>query len=154
MNKISVRLVTDIDTIMRWRGEVVKAVFGESISDSLVSHNHSYYRRHIADGSHIAMIATFDGADAGCGGVCFYEELPSPDNPSGLCAYLMNIYVRKGYRHMGVGTAIVEALIGEARRQKCGKIYLEATDAGKPLYRREGFVEMKGMMEYTGGVAL
>ncbi len=27
------------------------------------------------------------------------EELPSPDNPSGKCAYLMNIYVREAFRN-------------------------------------------------------
>lgn len=149
MNEINVIPLTDIDTIMRWRGEVIEAVFGVSVSDPLVSQNHSYYRRHIADGSHFAVMATLGGVEAGCGGLCFYEELPSPDNPSGRCAYLMNIYVRPDYRHMGIGAAIVGKLVAEARDRMCGKIYLETTDAGEPLYHREGFREMKGMMGYS-----
>ncbi len=38
--------------------------------------------------------------------------MPSPDNPSGRCAYLMNIYVREGYRSEGAGKKIVRYLIG------------------------------------------
>ena len=80
--------------------------------------------------------------------VCFYSELPSPDNPGGLCAYLMNIYVRSSFRKMGVAHRIVGRLIEEARKSGCGKIYLETTPEGRPVYESIGFLDMPDMMKY------
>lgn len=88
--------------------------------------------------------------ECGCGSVCFSEELPSPDNPTGLCAYLMNIYVRKPFRNNGIAHQIVGHLVGMAKERGCGKIYLETTADGKSLYVTSGFREMPDMMKYYG----
>ncbi|MDE6161826.1 MAG: GNAT family N-acetyltransferase, partial [Muribaculaceae bacterium] len=101
--------------------------------------NRQYYRRHIADGTHMAFIAYCDGEECGCGAVCFTDELPSPENPTGKCANLMNIYVRMPYRNRGIAHSIVGRLVEEARKHECGKIYLETTSAGKSLYLSSGF---------------
>lgn len=149
MSEVTIRQETDIDTLMRWRKEVVSSVFDVDMSDWLVSANHEYYRRHLPDGSHFAVVAFSEGAEAGCGGVCFSEELPSPDNQSGKCAYLMNIYVREPFRRKGIGREIVRALVAEACLRGCGKISLETTAQGYPLYRSAGFERMEGMMKAT-----
>lgn len=131
---------------MHWRIEVLRAVFGQEPDKRLLVANRSYYRTHAADGTHIAYVAQFDGKDAGCGAVCIGDELPSPDNPGGHCAYLMNIYVRPQYRKHGIAHAIVRVLIEEAKARCCDKIYLETTLAGRPIYESLGFVEMSDMM--------
>lgn len=66
-------------------------MFGVNPTEDLLSANRKYYERHIADGSHLAVVAEVDGREAECEALCFTEEFPSPDNPSGGCAYLMNI---------------------------------------------------------------
>ena len=144
---IELREVTAIPTLMHWRAEVIRHVFGVEPDRRLLVMNRRYYREHIPDGSHIAICAACDGEDAGCGGVCFTDEHPSPDNPSGKCAYLMNIYVRESFRRHGVAHAIVSHLIGLARSRGCGKIYLETTDEGKPVYTSLGFHDLPGMMK-------
>lgn len=135
-------------TLMRWRAEVIRNVFGVEPHPRLLVANRKYYRQHIADGSHLAFVAEVDGEQCGCGGVCFADELPSPDNPTGRCAYLMNIYVREAYRGRGVAHHIVGRLVEEARLRGCGKIYLETTAEGKSLYLSSGFVDMPDMMKY------
>ena len=102
---IGLREVTAIPTLMHWRAEVIRHVFGVEPDRRLLVMNRRYYREHIPDGSHIAICAACDGEDAGCGGACFTDELPSPDNPSGKCAYLMNIYVRESFRRHEIGRA-------------------------------------------------
>lgn len=134
-------------TLIRWREEVIRNVFGVEPSKRLMVANRQYYRRHIPDGSHVALIATIDDEDVGCGALCLNEELPSPDNPSGRCGYLMNIYVRKPFRNNGIAHQIVKKLLEIAREKECGKIYLETTEEGRPLYRSLGFSEMEGMMK-------
>lgn len=145
---IELRETTSLPELMAWRKEVICHVFGEEPSEDLLAQNSEYYLRHIADDSHYALIASVDGEDCGCGSICLTDELPSPDNPSGHCAYLMNIYVRDAFRQHGVAHKIVEALIAEAKRRDCGKIYLEATDDGKPVYASIGFKDMPDMMKY------
>ena len=133
---------------MRWRIEVIRNVFGVEAHPRLLVANRQYYRKHIADDSHLAFVAEYDGEECGCGGVCLTDELPSPDNPSGRCAYLMNIYVRETFRNRGIAHIIVTHLIEEAKRRGCGKIYLESTADGKPVYTSLGFKDMPDMMKY------
>lgn len=141
--------LTDLGLLMDWRREVIETVFGVEPSGKLIEANRRYYETHIADGSHMAFVATADGAGAGCGAICIQEELPSPDNPSGRCAYLMNIYVRPVFRGHGIGHAIVERLVEAARGAGCDKISLETTDAARTLYRSSGFREYKDIMKYA-----
>ena len=144
---ISVERIDDIGRLMLWRKEVIEHVFGLTPDGSLLEANRQYYRRHIPDGSHIAFVARYDGSDAGCGSLCLSEELPSPDNPGGRCAYLMNIYVRERYRGRGIGHAVVKRLVEEARKLGCGKIYLETTCEGRSLYESVGFHDLPDMMK-------
>lgn len=136
-----------IPTLMHWRMEVIRNVFGCEPSARLLVANRQYYRTHLADNSHLAFEAEYDGEKAGCGSVCFSEELPSPDNPTGKCAYLMNIYVRKPFRNRGVAHEIIKRLIYESKRRNCGKIYLETTADGAPVYLSLGFESMPDMMK-------
>lgn len=145
--KISLRHCDDIDTLMCWRREVICNVFGVVPDAALMEENRRYYESHVKTGRHIALIADYEGCGAGCGSVCFTEELPSPDNPGGKCAYLMNIYVREPFRAKGVGHAVVRRLISLAREAGCGKIYLETTEKGRSLYESLGFADLPDMMK-------
>ena len=147
--KVNMREVIVIPTLMHWRKEVIENVFGVVPSKELMAANRMYYMKHIADGSHIAIVAEIDDQDVGCGAICLSDELPSPDNPSGRCAYLMNIYVRKEYRGHGVGHSIVCWLVEKARQLRCDKIYLETTDGARSLYKDIGFKELSGFMKYA-----
>lgn len=111
------RQITALPTLMRWRAEVIRNVFGVEPHPRLLVANRQYYRKHIADGSHLAFVAAENGEDCGCGSVCFTDELPSPDNPTGRCAYLMNIYVREPFRNRGTAHLIVGRLLEEARKR-------------------------------------
>ena len=145
---IKLRRSVSVDEMMCWRKEVIATVFGTYHDAKLLDANRAYYDEHIPDGSHVAFIASVENTDCGCGAVCISEELPSPDNPSGRCAYLMNIYVRREYRDMGVAHRIVTRLIEESVKQGCDKIYLETTANGRPVYESLGFHEMHDMMKY------
>ncbi|MDE6417008.1 MAG: GNAT family N-acetyltransferase, partial [Duncaniella sp.] len=135
-------------TLLEWREEVLRCVFDLEPDKKLLDANRVYYREHIADGTHVAIIAENDGEQCGCGGVCFSDELPSPDNPTGRCGYIMNVYVRPVFRRQGIAYKIVSRLIEEAKNHDCIKIYLESTHDGRPVYASSGFKEMNDMMKY------
>lgn len=133
--------------LMMWRQEVLRHVFGEEPSACLLAENRRYYQKHIGADTHFAIVAKWYREDAGCGAVCFTDELPSPDNPNGKCAYLMNIYVREAYRQHGIAHEIVNRLIDEALKRECGKIYLETTAEGRSVYQSIGFRDLPDMMK-------
>lgn len=146
---VTIRRERSVPVLMDWRREVIMAVFGVEPGRELMEANRRYYERHLAEGTHLAFIASEDGADCGCGAVCVTEEMPSPDNLTGRCAYLMNIYVRGPFRNNGVAHAIVRRLIEEARRLDCDKISLETTPDGRPVYLSLGFRDMPDQMKYS-----
>lgn len=149
MNEI--REIKDLNLLMRWRCEVIEQVFDKVPTQELLDNNEEYYRKHIAKGDHYAVEALNHGEEAGCGGICFTEELPSPDNPSGRCAYLMNIYVRDRFRTHGIGHFIVRHLIDVAKKRNCGKIYLETTPIGRSLYESLGFRDLPDILKLKVG---
>lgn len=151
--ELAIRKATleDMELLVEWRMEVLREVFSipqNQPADHLRMENRRYYQRALQTNQHIACFACLDGTIAGCGGVCFYREMPSPDNPTGECAYLMNVYTRPRFRKRGIGKTLVQWLIGEARKRGVFKIYLESSEAGKDLYTRIGFVPMQGMMKF------
>ncbi|MCD8383031.1 MAG: GNAT family N-acetyltransferase [Clostridiales bacterium] len=142
---------SDLEELMRWREVVLREVFsipaGEPMDDLLAA-NRAYYRAALETGAHIACFACAEGRIIGCGGVCLYQEMPSPDNPSGKCGYLMNIFTLPRLRQRGVGRAVVQWLMQEAKRWGADKLYLEASEQAYPLYRTLGFCDMTGYLKY------
>ena len=146
--------VNELGLLLSWREEVLHSVFSlpeNADTSALIRANEAYYKSAVPAGKHIACFALKDGETIGCGGLCLHDEMPSPDNPSGRCAYLMNIYVRKEHRGEGAGKKIVRYLIGCALERNITKIYLETSPCGRPLYEAAGFSEMKDMMLLTYG---
>lgn len=142
--------IDNISELLSWRMEVLRNVFSLPSNhdmSELCEENRRYYEREIPRGGHIACFASLDGETVGCGGICLYNEMPSPDNPDGRCAYLMNIYCREAYRHKGVGRTIVSWLVGQALDNGIKKIYLETSTIGRRLYDAMGFQDMKDFMQ-------
>ena len=54
---ITLRQIADIPTLMEWRAEVIRNVFGEEADSSLLEANRQYYLRHVPDETHIAYVA-------------------------------------------------------------------------------------------------
>ncbi len=137
MNDVTIRFATisDIAELITWRMRVLHEAFADSADadwPTLQSANRRYYVHELSMGTLEAVLAKSTTNDTiGCGDVCYQRELPSPDNPSGINAYLMNIYVDPNHRHHSVGQAIVDSLVDLARQRNAGKIYLETTEAGR-----------------------
>jgi len=143
----------DLSLLMEWRMRVLREVFSipEGADTILLENaNRQYYERHLRDDGYIACFAKNKdtGNVIGCGGVCLYQEMPSPDNPKGFCAYLMNIYTYPVFRGQGVGREIISWLVQQAEQRGVTKIYLETSTSGRSLYQEMGFVDMHGYMQY------
>ncbi len=143
---------SDLEELLRWREVVLREVFsipaGEDMAELLAA-NRAYYQTALETGEHVACFACAGEQTVGCGGVCLYREMPSPDNPGGKCGHLMNIYTVPAMRRQGVGKEVVQWLVQEAKGRGAEKIYLEASEQAYPLYRSLGFQDMKGYLKYN-----
>lgn len=142
--------LADIELLMKWRMVVLHEVFHipqNQPMKELMKANRAYYESMLSADGHIACFAYTDNKVVGCGGICLYQEMPSPDNPSGWCAYLMNIYTCPEFRGYGIGETVVKWLVGQATQRDITKIYLETSEDGRNLYEKSGFFDMPDMMK-------
>ena len=107
----------------------------------------AYYRRALETGEHIAYLVYDNGKFIGAGGVSFYQIMPTYHNPTGKKAYIMNMYTASEYRRQGIAFHTLDLLVKNARKQGISQITLEATEMGRPLYEKYGFVKMENEME-------
>ena len=110
--------------------------------------NVEFFRKAVADGSYVGIIAEENGIPAGTGGVCLHIHPPSYSVPNGKTACILNMYTVPEFRGRGVAGHILGALVDEARQLGCCKIFLNASDMGKPLYQKFGFSDVSNEMVF------
>lgn len=86
-----------------------------------------------------AWIAELDGRPVASAGLIWFEHPPGKLNPIGKEAYILNVYTRPDARRLGLARALMERLVEEARFAGVRRIWLRASDAGRPLYESMGF---------------
>jgi predicted acetyltransferase len=57
------------------------------------------------------------------------------------------MYTKPEYRRKGIAIKILDILVKESNNKGITAISLEATDMGRPLYEKYGFVKMNNEME-------
>lgn len=140
----------DIDELVRTRITVLRAA--NKLSDDedmsvVEEESYAYYRRALESGEHIAYLVYDNGKFIGAGGLSFYQVMPTYHNPTGKKAYIMNMYTASEYRRQGIAFHTLDLLVNDAREQGVSQIAVEATDMGRPLYEKYGFVKMEDEME-------
>ena len=142
--------IADIDELVRTRIIVLRAAnkLSDDVNMSLVEkESFAYYKHALESGEHIAYLVYDSEKFIGAGGVSFYQVMPTYHNPTGKKAYIMNMYTAPEYRRQGIALHTLDLLVQDAKKQGVSQIALEATDMGRPLYERYGFVKMEDEME-------
>lgn len=143
-------MLENIEELVRTRILVLRAAnkLSDDVDMSLVEKETcAYYKRALETGEHIAYLVYDNGTFIGAGGVSFYQVMPTYHNPSGKKAYIMNMYTAPEYRRRGIAFHTLDLLVKAAKEQGVSQIALEATDMGRPLYEKYGFVKMEDEME-------
>lgn len=140
----------DINTLVETRIEVLRAankLCADTDMGEVERQSYLYYQKALSDGSHIAYLVFDESRCIGTGGVSFFQVMPTYHNPSGKKAYIMNMYTNPKYRRKGIAYKTLDMLIKEIKSKGISSISLEATDMGRPLYEKYGFVKMNSEME-------
>jgi ribosomal protein S18 acetylase RimI-like enzyme len=142
--------IEDINELVRTRIIVLRAVnkLSDDVDMSVVEkESYEYYKRALETGEHITYLVYDNGTFIGAGGVSFYQVMPTYHNPTGKKAYIMNMYTAPEYRRKGIAIHTLDLLVKDAREQGASQITLEATEMGRSLYEKYGFVKMEDEME-------
>jgi ribosomal protein S18 acetylase RimI-like enzyme len=86
------------------------------------------------------MLATVDGALAGCGAL-----KPLPESDYANACEMKRLYVRPAFRRFGLGRVLVQALLDEAQRMGYSEVLLDTLndmEAARGLYASLGFEEI------------
>ena len=109
-----------------------------------------YYRNALENDTHLAYLIFDEDTFVGAGGISYFQVMPTYHNPTGKKAYIMNMYTNPDYRRQGIAYKTLELLVADAKERGIAAISLEATELGRPLYEKYGFIKMNDEMELPG----
>ncbi len=129
----------DIDLLVRSRLETLRAVNGLEEDYRFSERFEEASRKYFLEGDQSTVLAMEGDQVVGCATMCFLELMPTFSHPAGKRAHLMNVYTDPSRRREGIAARMVSMLIEEAWNRGATEISLDATESGRPLYRKLGF---------------
>jgi GNAT superfamily N-acetyltransferase len=111
-----------------------------------------YFTQAASAESALSWLVEIDKQEGGkqivaAGTLALFVRPPYPGNLAGVEGYLLNMYTRPEWRQQGIATALLDTITACARARQLGKVWLHASDEGRPLYERIGFVANPAYME-------
>lgn len=137
---------TDLDMVMDIRLEMLRAVNGLSdgmpFNKEFINNTREYFK----SSGQTTVLAVEDSEAIGCASICYINVMPTFDHPTGKRAHIMNVYTRADYRRHGIALKMMAWLMEEVRQKEITEISLDATEAGRALYEKCGFVRAEECM--------
>jgi len=109
-----------------------------------------WVRERLRDGRYMGWMVEQAGLVVAGGGMYLMDFPPHFRDPQPLRAYLLNFYVSPEARSRGVAKGLLKTAVDEARRRGIRVVSLHASEAGRPLYERNGFAASNEMMLNLG----
>jgi len=146
---MSIREATaaDLETIMRHRRRMfIEMGFrDETALVAMEATSAPFIKAGMADGSFRAWLAEIDGKVVAGGGVVIVGYPSSPHDQTPRRAWVLNMYTEPEHRGRGLAQSTIEAMITWCRREEFSWVSLHASDAGRHLYEKLGFVPTNEM---------
>ena len=99
-----------------------------------------YFSETLANGSYISAVAELDGKLVSANGLILYGKPPSITGGTGRLGFISNVYTRPAWRGKGIASTLMKMIVTYARSNDVEKLHLGATDLGKSIYERVGFI--------------
>lgn len=115
-------------------GEEHARIFREATS--------TYLSRAIPEGNFLAWVAEAGGQIVGTSGLILFEQAPIPPNLTGVEGYILNMYTLPDWRNKGIAKSLLQEIITYAKSINVQHLWLYATKAGGPVYKKIGFAAM------------
>jgi GNAT superfamily N-acetyltransferase len=109
----------------------------------LMEATYRYFSEKLPNDGFVAWIAEAEGEIIGTSGLIFYQRPPSEHDLLGKEACILNMYTLPEWRGKGIASRLLQELLTYARQSGTRRIWLYATEDGKPVYEKAGFVAKK-----------
>lgn len=119
-----------------------------TLTEEFKQNSYAYMKEHIANDTFAAWIIEEDGIVASTAMVSYYQKMPMVSNPSGICGYILNVYTHPDYRRKGYASLLLQTIIDDAKERNVGVLNLLASDMGRPVYEKLGFLPLTNDMSY------
>jgi GNAT superfamily N-acetyltransferase len=90
---------------------------------------------------HTAFIAERAGHAVGMAWLAIFDRIPQPRRLERRAGNVQSVFVVEEHRNSGIGAALVEAVIADARARGLGYLIVHPSERAYPLYERLGFAE-------------
>jgi pyroglutamyl-peptidase len=142
--------VDDIEALVELRLALQKEIgaqYDESPQEGAGEANRGYLEKSLPGGEFLAWVAEANGELVACSGLVIYSRMPGMHGLSSREAYVMNMYTQPKYRHKGIATALLDRTVQYTREAGARRVWLRATDMGRPVYEKYGFQPMESAMQ-------
>lgn len=136
----------DIDLLVSQRLNFIEVDENNTAYNEIRDNCYAYFEKALTENTCDVIIAEDTGKCVGTGIVFYYDSVPSAFNVTGKNAYITSMYVAPDYRRQGIGSTILDKMIGVAMEKGYRIIMLNASDMGKPMYQKRGFVKTSNGM--------
>ncbi len=100
----------------------------------------------VVDGTCVAWLAEYKEEIIASGGVSIIKTVAIPEDPNVEVAFLHSVYTEKAMRGQGIAATIIDRLLEHCRIYGLRRVQLNASEAGRELYRKRGFRSLEQAM--------
>ncbi|ROT31483.1 GNAT family N-acetyltransferase [Micromonospora sp. HM5-17] len=147
--QVTVRRATaeDAPTLarLRWRFGAERGRQGDDQA-SFVDFFTAWTLDHLA--THLPFLVEVDGRPAGMAWLVLADRVPSPRLPDRRTGDVQSVYVVPELRDAGVGQALLDAVLAEARNRELEFVTVHSSDRAVPFYLRRGFRDTPTWLEW------
>lgn len=141
----------DIDNLIKVRLDYFAEenwMLSDEMRQMLISQLRQYYTKHLNKDFFAGFIEDENKVIVSTAFLLIIEKPANLSWPTGKTGLFLNVLTYPEYRKKGYATSIMKILIEEAKKQGVSYLELSASESGKPLYKKLGFLEHKSS-EYT-----
>ena len=140
----------DVDELVKLRIELLREIsevnehytakLNDDYIEKLADAIREYFTDKIPENEFLAWVAEDKGKIIASSGLVFHEKPPIHGNLTGREAYIMNMYTVPAWRNKGLATTLLKEIIKFIKETNVQRIRLHATEAGKKIYEKMGFI--------------
>ena len=141
----------DIDQLVRLRLLLFEEAgeLEQSQVEAMREATRAYLTKSLPQETFLAWVVESDRQIVATSGLVFFERAPVPKNLSGEEGYILNMYTLPQWRGQGLATVLLQEIIRFAKGTSIRRLWLHATESGRPVYVKVGFIATSDEMELT-----
>ncbi len=138
----------DVNLVVSLRLKFLEVVPSDNCYHDIKLNIEKYFKTKILSRECSVILAESEGKVIGTGVMFYYDSVPSISNIEGKNAYITSMYVHEEYRRQNIASCILTKLIETAKEKNHHSVMLNATEIGKNLYQKHGFIDIQNGMIY------